>query len=186
MTDLYPLEARDALPEALRVLLAEYPREAWQANPNFSGLVQFWLERHVMFRRLIAAMQTDSEGLIERKLDPQDFARRLARYGSTFVTELHGHHHIEDAHYFPVLARTEPPIARGFEILDRDHQALDLHLDDFTKHANRVIGAEQIREASGSFLKTLKRLEHFLERHLTDEEDLIVPIILKHGEAGLG
>ena len=30
------LETRSGLPEAMRILLAEYPREAWEADPNFS------------------------------------------------------------------------------------------------------------------------------------------------------
>ena len=40
MSDL-DLSHRTALPDALRVLLAEYPREAWEADPTFSALIRF-------------------------------------------------------------------------------------------------------------------------------------------------
>ena len=46
------LDARDGLPDALRVLVAAYPRAGWQGHGNFGGMVRFWLERHAMFRDL--------------------------------------------------------------------------------------------------------------------------------------
>jgi hemerythrin-like domain-containing protein len=128
--------------------------------------------------------------MIDRKMDSTDFARRLARRGSTFVGDLHGHHHIEDAHYFPLLARTEPGIERGFALLDRDHQALDSHLAGFTDRANAVLRAvSEARDAhdlAGGFLSDLNGLDRLLHRHLEDEEELVVPVILKHGGNGLG
>lgn len=190
MTDSLALDTREALPDALRVLLKEYPRAGWGASPNFEGLVRFWLERHLMFRRLLDLMQKDAERIADGGMDGRDFAQRLARYGSAFVNELHGHHSIEDAHYFPVLARAEPRLSRGFDILDRDHHALDAHLAGFAEAANRAIraGAEggDARAAGGRFLGDLKGLGRFLDRHLVDEEELVVPVILKHGAGGLG
>ncbi|MFT6944794.1 MAG: hypothetical protein ACJAUW_001372, partial [Yoonia sp.] len=32
----------------------------------------------------------------------------------------------------------------------------------------------------------LRKLERLLDRHLVDEEELIVPVILRFGSAGLG
>jgi iron-sulfur cluster repair protein YtfE (RIC family) len=184
------LDLRAGLPDALRVLLAEYPREGWQSDPHFQGLVSFWLDRHQMFRRLMETMQTETRTLIDRKSDPRQFAGRLSRLGGMFVQELHGHHQIEDHHYFPVLAKKEPRISRGFEILDTDHHALDTHLETFVKGANAVLSRlddrAALQTAAGRFDADLSRLEGFLNRHLLDEEDLIVPIILKHGERGLG
>lgn len=184
------LDLRKGLPDALCVLLAEYPREGWAADPQFQGLVSFWLDRHQMFRRLAEAMQAETRALIDHKSDPRQFAARLSRMGGMFVQELHGHHQIEDHHYFPVLAGKEPRIARGFDILDTEHHALDGHLDGFVKGANallqRLENRPALQTAAGRFDADLTRLEGFLNRHLTDEEDLIVPIILKHGEGGLG
>jgi hemerythrin-like domain-containing protein len=99
------------------------------------------------------------------------------------VQNLHGHHQIEDLHYFPVLTRREPRLARGFEILDRDHHALDALLAGFAEDANAVL---QGRLEPGAFRERLLGFEAVLVRHLEDEEDLIVPVILKHGPGGLG
>ena len=176
------LARRDRLPEALRVLLDDFPRSGWEAHPNFAGLVQFWLERHLMFRRLTAMLEEDAQAAVDRRLDPQQHAARVARFGGMLVQQLHGHHQIEDAHYFPVLARAERTLERGFEILDHDHHDLDGLLARFTDSANGLL---QGRAGAGAFLKEVEGFRPFLHRHLTDEEDLIVPVILKHGPDGL-
>jgi hypothetical protein len=95
------LEARAGLPDALRILLADHPREAWEADPRFHGLVSMWIDRHLLFRRVLAVMRTDAEALLDRSLDPEAWGSRASRLGSHFVGDLHGHHHIEDEHYFP-------------------------------------------------------------------------------------
>jgi len=40
------LAQRSRLPDALRVLLEQYPRDMWESHRNFDGLTRFWLERH--------------------------------------------------------------------------------------------------------------------------------------------
>lgn len=85
-------------------------------------------------------------------------------------------------HYFPKLVGYESSLARGFEILDRDHHAMDSLLNGFATAANGVL---QGKEEPGEFHKTMSEFETLLLRHLEDEEDLIVPILLKHGARGL-
>ncbi len=51
-----PLETRAGLPDALRVLLRDYPRERWGGDPNFHGLVSFWLGMHLHFRDALGTM----------------------------------------------------------------------------------------------------------------------------------
>jgi iron-sulfur cluster repair protein YtfE (RIC family) len=186
----HTLETRTGLPDALRVLLDQYPRDAWEADPGFHGLVSFWLDLHLAFRRLITLMQTETQAFLDKGAEARVYASRLSRTGGHFVQDLHGHHMIEDEHYFPVLAAKEPRIGRGFEILDRDHQALDTHIATFIKGANAVLNGldnpAMLHTRVGRFGADLERMEGFLNRHLLDEEDLIVPIILKHGEQSLG
>ncbi|MBS1303093.1 hemerythrin domain-containing protein [Loktanella sp. SALINAS62] len=189
MTDL-SLESRDGLPDALRVLLDSYPREGWTRDPGFNGLISFWLDRHMMFRRLMAEMQSGTERLLDRKDDPQGFARQLSRYGGMFVNGLHEHHMIEDSHYFPRLQLKDDRIARGFEILDADHHALDGHLNAFAEGANATLrqidDRDRLQNEAGAFRDRLNEMARLLNRHLVDEEELIVPVILKFGSDDLG
>ncbi len=187
MTDL-ELERRDGLPDALRVLLAEYPREGWAADPGFDGLVRFWLDRHLMFRRLLETLRSDALGALEREIAPEAHAARLGRLGGLFVNELHMHHGIEDHHFFPVLSQRDARIARGFEMLDADHHTLDARLDGFTTTANDVLrrmAEDGARDRLAGLSGELDLLARLLDRHLTDEEELIVPVILKYGTEGL-
>ena len=181
MDDDFGLMRRIGLPEALQVLLAAFPRAHWQEHRNFAGLVQFWLDRHMTFRQLLSALQTDAQQAVDGVMAPDRYRLRLSQMGGMLVNQLHGHHQIEDLHYFPVLTRMETRLSRGFDILDRDHHDLDDLLDRFVRRANETLqGAE-----AGRMLTEVEKLGPFLTRHLDDEEDLIVPVILKHGPDAL-
>lgn len=183
------LETRTGLPDTLRVLIDDYPREAWEADPNFSGLIRFWLDRHLMFRQLAGTMISEAEQALDAAMEERRYGAHLSRYGSMFVGELHGHHAIEDMHYFPVMKTLDARVARGFDILDRDHHAIDGHLAAFAEAANatlrRIAEGQTARDDIAALLGDLNRVQAFLNRHLEDEEDLVVPLLLKYAPAGL-
>lgn len=183
------LGSRQGLPDGLQVLLAEIPREAWEAHPNFGELVRFWLERHVMFRALSEQMRQETEQALDGRIEHRAYAARLGRVGGFFLNQLHGHHQIEDHHYFPHLVSLDPRLEGGFAILDSDHHVLDARLNAFAETANTALGAigagSGARDAIAAFHGGLTDLDALLDRHLEDEEDLIVPVILKSGFQGM-
>jgi hemerythrin-like domain-containing protein len=189
MTDPLALDTRDGLPDALRVLLERYPRPVWEGHPNFDGLTRFWLDRHLMFRRLQAALGDETRGWLAGDADASRTGQAIARLGTLYLNELHGHHSIEDAHYFPALARLEPRLGHGFALLDRDHQRLDAELHALAQAANAALRALQdpqaARDAVGALDGRLDGFGRFLDRHLVDEEELVVPVILDHGPEAL-
>lgn len=181
---MHDLENRAALPDALSVLARELPRPEWEGHPNFDGLTRFWLERHLMFRKLLEHLQTESRAFVVGDREAMEHGRRTHRYAGALLNELHGHHMIEDMQYFPVLARLEPRLQTGFDLLDRDHKALDGHLHalaDSTNALLRRVGDADARDRGGELLAELDRFAPFMDRHLEDEEDLVVPVILKNG-----
>ena len=184
------LDARARLPDALRVLVDELPREGWEAHPRFSELIRFWLDRHQLFRALLGRLRADAEAALDGRLDALGYARSLQRHGGLFVGELDAHHRIEDAHYFPVLQALDPRVRRGFDILDRDHHALDARLGLFAERANGVLrGAREEAgrtDRAAALLREVERFEPLLERHLVDEEELVVPVLLHHAPDGFG
>ncbi|AWB49250.1 dihydrodipicolinate reductase [Gemmobacter aquarius] len=180
MTDDPSLATRQGLPAELLALLDEYPRAGWPEQPGFHGLVSFWLDRHMGFRSLTTRIKAETEALIDGKTDTATFPQRLVPLGRRLVDELIGHHQIEDDAYFPELAALEPRLSRGFHILDADHHELDTLLDAFVTGANAVLQSPDPRDAAGQFHTSLAPFGTMLHRHLTDEEDLILPVILKH------
>ena len=179
------LETRKGLPDALRVLLEQYPRDLWQSHRNFDGLTRFWLERHLLFRQVLGELQGETRVFLDRNTDPRAYAGRTAQMAGFLINQLHGHHQIEDLHYFPALAAAEKRLERGFEILDTDHHALDAHLHALTNDTNTLLRAinegREAADAAGALETRLGGFEQFLDRHLTDEEELVVPVILHHG-----
>ena len=181
------LTTRSGLPEHLRIFADLYPRAGWASHGNFNDLTRFWLDRHLMFREVIGKLQAETEGFLDQQQDR--FGAVLHRYTGFFLEQLHGHHSIEDQHYFPALIALDGRIAPGFDLLDGDHKALDGHIHGLAISTNAVLsrlndGADARLEAD-ALLSAQQAFERFLHRHLTDEEELVVPLILQYGPPDL-
>lgn len=185
------LETRDGLPDDLRFLVAKYPREAWQSHANVHGMAGMWLQRHDMFRELGGLLTSSIGDYREGRTDARGFASFFAPRLQFFLGQLDGHHNIEDHHYFPVFARVEPRLKRGFDILDSDHHLIHDALERNAETANAFLQAlsgdgDAQRFAADAYADENARLVAMLDRHLDDEEDLIIPLILDRGDRELG
>ncbi|MEM8731214.1 MAG: hemerythrin domain-containing protein [Pseudomonadota bacterium] len=184
MLDTVTMRTAD-MPEEMRLLLNTYPRDSWDTHPGFKEKTQAWMRAHEMFRQLARKVRLDSEGWLDQTVDDDDYARDLSRFGGALVGNLHGHHGWEDHSYFPELSAADSRFDAGLDLLEKDHADLDQVLDTFTRQANRVIqlmrlDPGQVRDEVGPLHGTAETIEVFLKRHLSDEEDLAVPIILHH------
>ncbi len=173
------------LPDEMRILLKDYPRNDWENHPGFKDKTRQWLDAHLMFRRLGEVVRLDIEDYLDKDQDAQQFASRLSFFGNRLVGNLHGHHGWEDHYYFPELSAADPRFDAGLAILEQDHANLDSVLEEFTSAANRTIKLVQLdensaRDEAGKLHSAIERIEELLQRHLRDEEELAVPIILHH------
>lgn len=185
------LERRTGLPADLRFLAEKYPREHWQAHANIHGMANMWLQRHDMFRELGGTLTGAIADYREGRNDAQQFARFFAPRLNFFLGNLDGHHNVEDQHYFPVFAEAETRLKRGFDILDSDHHMIHEGLERNAETANGFLRALQENEdkqrfAADAYADENTRLIAMLTRHLEDEEDLIIPLILERSDRGLG
>lgn len=175
------LETRTGLPDALRVLVDQYPRDLWQGHHNFDGHTRFWMQRHAMFRDLLTRATTLTEGYLDGRSDPRQFGGQSAQIIGMLLNELHNHHQIEDMHFFPVLSPVDPRLSSGFDLLEADHQVLDRHIHGLAHTTNAALRALQ-SDAAGNEAAALRGdligFQRFLNRHLNDEEDLVIPAIL--------
>lgn len=173
------------LPNEMRLLLDAYPREAWDAHPNFKQATRSWLGAHKMFRRLIESIRKDTEHYLDRSLDPEDYSARLSYRGNSLVGSLHGHHGWEDMEYFPELSAADPRFDAGLDVLENDHKVLDEVLEEFTNSAISTLSMIDLqdktsRDEAGKVHNAARIIEKLLTRHLVDEEELAVPIIIHH------
>jgi hemerythrin-like domain-containing protein len=184
------LQTRAGWPPELRVLFERYPREVWTGHANLGALAQFWLDRHAEFRALGKVLSQATKDFREAKLTPEEFRRLFAPRLQFFLQSLEGHHQIEDFEYFPIFRLAEPRLVKGFDVLEGDHEAIHGEMMRVVDAANGLLGAlngdaDKLRTATDTYADTSERLLNFLVRHLDDEEDLIVPVILDQGERKL-
>ncbi len=183
---LHTYKMRDTdMPDELRFLLQHYPRDSWEAHPGFQEKTRHWLGAHRMFRRVAEQVRLDTEAVLNRDIALGDYVGRLSYFGGNLVGNLHGHHSWEDHAYFPELSAADSRFDAGLELLEQDHADLDVVLDDMTRKANRVIqlatlDEKQAHEEANAVHPAMVAIEAFLNRHLADEEELAVPIILHH------
>lgn len=181
------IDTRTGLPAHLRVLADLYPRATWRGHGNFSELTAFWLDRHLMFRQVLDKLITDTQHQIDGRAGPR-YGAELSRYTGFFLDQLHGHHGIEDHHYFPQFKPLDRRVMGAFDLLDADHHALDAHIAALAEDTNAVLRAlsqpqakGRTQDAAGRLLARQERFRGFLDRHLTDEEEVIVPLVLEYG-----
>lgn len=191
--DLAPLDLdrRTGWPADLRVLLDRYPRETWPGHPNLGALCRFWLERHAMFRELSQALAQGAEALREGRVEAAAFQPWFAPRMRFFLQQLHHHHLVEDHDYFPLFMAAEQRLVRGFEVLEADHGVIDAAIHELAAASDGLLAA--LRDPSADLARATAGLGSLLpgflgqlDRHLADEEDLIIPLILERSEAGLG
>lgn len=178
-----PLETRTGLPDALRVLAETLPRSGWETHPNFDGMTRFWLDRHLMFRDVLERLRSGSEAYLNKGIDPVRHAQETSQYAGFLLNQLHTHHNVEDQHYFPQLQSLDARLESGFALLDADHHALEGHIQTLADTTNaylQVATQPVARDRVGDLHIALAQFERFLDRHLTDEEDLVVPVILTY------
>ena len=189
--EVLALARRTGWPEDLRVLLEQYPRERWDAHANLGEMARFWLSRHAMFRELSETIEQVTQRFRAGKLPPAEFARQFAPRLQFILDQLNVHHQIEDFHYFPIFRAADARLAIGFDVLEGDHHHIHGDMARTAETANAFLQAllsdtDTLRRCSDGYADASATLLKGLIRHLDDEEDLIVPLILDRGEEKLG
>jgi hypothetical protein len=177
-------------PCELAFLLERHPRSTWPAR--HSRAVEFWLGVHERLRRDSAGLGAAADDYRRSRLSAPQLAVVAAPRLHGLVAAMHGHHQIEDFQYFPAFRRAEPRLGRGFDTLENEHAVLRVDIEaalaalgELRAAAERATGAaagSALSLGADRYLETTERLCAALVRHLDDEEDLVVPVLLEHGD----
>jgi len=183
------IDTRKGWPDELKVLLNDHPRNGWRDRR--SPLAEFWLDKHDYFRGQAQGMKRANDDFRGRNGTPAQFGTWMAPRLQSFISHLHGHHQIEDFHYFPAWRAADPRLARGFDVLENDHKLLHEGIMSLVESINEFIltfkdDPEKItdaqRHAGDKFVEVSELAFRRLVRHLEDEEDLIIPLMFERGE----
>jgi hypothetical protein len=179
------LHLRPGLPAEFRYLEAAYPRGQWPVM-DLHPMATHWLEIHGWFRGMAGELMQLGELWREGKVEIADYRRATMPRLRQFLGNLHGHHHHESGHYFPALALIEPAMAKGFELLDRDHDAVERLLSAMAQAANALNGAMDQsgdrRPLAATMAEAIESGVGLIGRHLDDEEEIVVPVLTLRGD----
>lgn len=181
--DPLDLAVRTGLPDDMRYLVRDLPRDRWT---DLDQTAAFWLQMHGGFR----AQQDRMAALVDRwragDLDPRGLHDAILPTLQAFLQHLDGHHRIESGHYFPAFRQIEPRIQHGLDLLDRDHDAIHAHLEALFQsglafhHAIRD-SAPDAPDHAHRLSDVLNQAAPALARHLDDEEDIVIPLMQLRG-----
>lgn len=176
------VETRKGLSADLRELLFAIPPGEWPAHVNYAGAAAFWQGVH---RSLLSESGAFAEGLEQlADMSPGEMQggllmNEMRHLGRHLLGHAHTHHHVEDDHYFPRFKLRYPQLARPIDLLDSDHRVLEETLDAIGRHIEGFSAGKTGRDEIGAALNDARKLDHILKRHLADEEDIVIPALLK-------
>jgi hypothetical protein len=183
LSEALDLTTRAGLPADMLWLREALPRDRWT---GLNQTAAFWMQMHDGFRRQKADM---AAAIADWRAggDVRAFHSRILPILQAHLQHLDGHHRIESGHYFPQFRRAEPRIQSGLDLLDRDHEAVHAHLEAMFLaarefHGRLQTGAPDPTSAADRLADAVLANAAPMLRHLEDEEDIVIPLIQRHGD----
>ena len=185
MSEINKTAANDGprLAPELLYLLGQLPRERWPAEAAH-GTAGVWLQMHESLRHGQQQLEALARRWVDKEVDWVGFRKQGLPLFDAHLGHLHGHHRLEDQHYFPALRRAEPRMAAGFELLEGDHRTIDQSVQTLHGLRQQLARANPAEAAAWQcahdIVRELPVCGTLLERHLADEEDLVIPLLALH------
>jgi predicted glycoside hydrolase/deacetylase ChbG (UPF0249 family) len=184
--DTADLATRKGLPEDQLFMARQYPQNQWLTGQQVSELGRFWLAIHRSFRVHSLEVQNRIEALLNGKAELEATLGPFEHGMGQLLSHLEGHHQIEDYNYFPQFVRIEPRLARGFEIMDADHHVIHDGMVSLAHKSREFIMAgsvatpdhSAVERAANELQTAVATFRRHMLRHLDDEEDLVIPLII--------
>ena len=158
-------------------LYNKLPPDKW-FGADYAYKTSGWLKVHTNIRKRQRILVQISEAYISGEFDWSEYRSQILKSINMHVLKLHQHHGVEDEGFFPEFVSMYPKLAPAFEILGHDHEYLNELLDKLQIQNDMLARSEVEDKALAEELhKTLVAVTDLLQQHLTDEEDLVIPIL---------
>lgn len=158
-------------------LYEKLPANRWH-DDDYTDKTSDWLNTHSGIHKRQRVLKQLSAEYRMGALNWSNYRWQVLPRIEEHIFKLHQHHSIEDRRYFPRFVAAYPPLKAGFALLERDHERLDTLLDELQMLNNRLAESEMEDRALAERLhNTLVASSTLLSQHLSDEEDLVIPIL---------
>ena len=158
-------------------LFNKLPPDQWFST-DYAYKTSGWLKVHTNIRKRQRILTQISAGYQSGEYDWAEYRSQLLKRINMHILKLHQHHGVEDEGFFPEFIRMYPQLQAGFEILGRDHVRLDVLLDKLQVQ-NHTLARSEVEDKvlAEQLHQTLVSATDLLSQHLTNEEDLVIPIL---------
>ena len=174
---LSPRHPKSRLDADQLFLYQQLPPKQWQ-NMDYRYKTSFWLNIHADIRQHQQRLNKISALYQAGDLAWVTYRTQIMPLIHQYIFKLHQHHNIEDQGYFPHFIARYPQLQSGFQVLDDDHGRLDELLGGLEVLNNRLAASDNEDNALAKHLhQELTNASELLSQHLSDEEDLVIPIL---------
>nr|WP_299038527.1 hemerythrin domain-containing protein [uncultured Psychrobacter sp.] len=158
-------------------LYNKLPPDQW-FGADYAYKTSGWLKVHTNIRKRQRILMQISDAYISGEFDWSEYRSQILKRINMHVLKLHQHHGVEDEGFFPEFVSIYPKLSPAFEILGHDHEYLNELLDKLQIQNDQLARSEVENKALAEELHdTLVKVTDLLQQHLTDEEDLVIPIL---------
>lgn len=161
-----------------RVMPDEGKRSEWRDHPMwFSSMASHFLDIHGHFRyemdRLMEAAAPDTAA----STGTLDALNRVRRSFRAFCGGLHHHHTLEERVVFDPLKTKKPELTDQMDMLWGDHDEV-VALQDKARHLIDEAVDDASAATGAKATEAVRTFVAYLRRHLDQEEDVLVPMML--------
>lgn len=158
-------------------LYNKLPPDQW-FGADYAYKTSGWLKVHTNIRKRQRILVQISDAYISGEFDWSEYRSQILKRINMHVLKLYQHHGVEDDGFFPEFVSMYPKLASAFEILGHDHEYLNELLDKLQIQNDQLARSEVEDKALAEELHdTLVKVTDLLQQHLTDQEDLVIPIL---------
>lgn len=150
-----------------------------EPSARHDDLVDRWLQVHARFREIAASFLRSTRGWRRGTLSARAFHETVSPRLGWFIEVLEMHQRAESTVAFPMLARLDPARAERFEKLNDDHD----RIQDEAARVKECLAVmtrtkAELSLAADRLASAIEALVKVFVKHLWDEEEVIVPILL--------
>ncbi len=174
---------RDKLPASIQESLISIERRRWPFHPKYHGKAEFFIQYHEGLRYTSFQILNSLRKLLDNAGEKSEIDAELKNIGAlcyTLFQDAERHHVIEDHSYFPAFRRIEPKLGAGIDLLENDHKCLSSAFAELKSSLNQSLLINSNYSAVGQLYQSAVKVNNILIQHLSDEEEIIIPIFLMH------
>ncbi|MGI9355577.1 MAG: hemerythrin domain-containing protein [Rhizobiaceae bacterium] len=142
---------------------------------------------HRSFRMMGSHLTEQSNAYESGAVTAEQFRFAMAPRLQQFLGSLDHHHGIGDHLFFPKFMEAKKRLVAGIELLEADHTIIDAEVHKMIKIANALLQTsaldrDGLKRSGENFAISSRRIVKLLGRHLDDEEETVIPLVLDSGE----